>query len=59
MFGEDRERAAVVGEVADAQPIVRNERTQCGREIVQEDPRLKLRFERSPDGGETDREVGL
>jgi hypothetical protein len=37
---------------------VRDERTQNGREFVQEGPRLKLRFERTPDGGEADEEIG-
>jgi hypothetical protein len=58
MFGEDRERAPVIGEVADTQPIVRDERAQNGREFVQEGPRLKLRFERPPDSGEEDEEIG-
>ena len=59
MFREHRERAPVVGEVTDAKPIVRDERLQRGREIVEERSRLKIRFERPPDGREADQQVGL
>ena len=59
MFGEHRERPPVVGEVSDTEPIVGHERMQCGREIVEEGPRLKLGVERPRDGGETDEQVGF
>jgi hypothetical protein len=39
MVGEHRERASIVGEVADAEPMARDERTRCGREVVEKDPR--------------------
>jgi hypothetical protein len=59
MFGEHGERPPVLGKVADLQTIVGDERTQCRRELVQEEPRLKLRVERSPDGREADKEIAV
>ena len=59
VFGEDRDRAPVIGEVADAQPLVWDERAQNGREIVQEGPRLKPHLERPPDGGQRGQQIRL
>ena len=42
MFREHRERAPVIGEVADAKPMVRDERLQRGREIIEERAGLKV-----------------
>ena len=52
-------RPVTTGEVADAKPIVRDERLQRGREIVEERSRLEVRFERPPDRGDTDENLGL
>jgi hypothetical protein len=58
MFGEDRKRAPVIGEVDDAQAVVGHEQTQLGREIIQERPRFEFPLERPPDSGEEDEEIG-
>jgi len=59
MFREHRERAPVVGEIADAKPIVRDERLQRGRQIIEKRAGLKVRFERPADRGQTLQEAGL
>ena len=44
-------------DVAQEPDLVVDEPAQPGRQVVQEGPRLKLRFQRPPDGREADEEI--
>jgi hypothetical protein len=58
VLGEDGEGAAVVIEIRDGQPIVRDESLELGRKLLEELPRIERVVHRPPDGGQTGHEVG-
>ncbi|HZO39372.1 MAG TPA: hypothetical protein VFE97_09140 [Methylomirabilota bacterium] len=57
-LGEDRERAAIVVEIGDDEPVVRDQPLQARREFAEEALGIERIVHRSANGGQAGHEVG-